>query len=356
VIASVKQLAELVPLIERNTRVAVDIEADSLHCYREKLCLLQVSVPEGDFLIDPLAGIDLSSLATVLAKTEIVLHGADYDLRMLRRGLSFQPAGVFDTMIAARLLGLREFSYAALVEKYFGVQLTKGSQKANWAQRPLSSLMERYARNDTHYLLPLAQRLEQQLKERGRLEWFFQSCERAILAAAIDRERDAEEVWRIRGSGAVRGQAAAVLRAIWTWRETEAQRVDRPPFHILRNEQLMQAAETAVKGKMPNFRHFSERRARDFQTAIRKAVALPEEEWPKPPGKRGQRPTKEMERAADEMRKRRDAAAQELGVEPSFIAPRATIDAIAADGSRSDQLLVDWQRKLLGCKGQTRSQ
>jgi ribonuclease D len=249
-------------------------------------------------------------------------------------------------MIAARLLGLREFSYAALVERYFRVQLTKGSQKANWAQRPLSSQMERYARNDTHYLLPLAQMLEQQLKERGRLEWFFQSCERAILAAAIDRERDAEEVWRIRGSGAVRGRAAAVLRAIWAWRETEAQQADRPPFHILRNEQLIQAAETAVKGKMPDFRHFSERRARDFQTAIQKAMALPEEEWP----------TKEMERAADEMRKRRDAAAHELGVEPSFIAPRATIDAIAADGSRSDQLLVGWQRKLLGCKGQTRSQ
>jgi ribonuclease D len=136
----------------------------------------------------------------------------------------------------------------------------------------------------------------------------------------------------------------------------EAQRVDRPPFHILRNEQLIQVAETAVEGKMPNFRHFSERRASDFQMAIQKAMALPEEGWPKPPGKRGQRPTKEMERAADEMRKRRDAAAHELGVEPSFIAPRATIDAIAADGSRSDQLLVAWQRKLLGCKGQTRSQ
>jgi ribonuclease D len=356
VIASVRQLAELIPLIERNTRVAVDIEADSLHCYREKLCLLQVSLPEGDFLIDPLAGINLSLLADLLAKKEIVLHGADYDLRMLRRGLAFQPARVFDTMIAARLLGLREFSYAALVERYFGIKLTKGSQKANWAQRPLSSQMERYARNDTHYLLPLARTLEQQLKECGRLEWFFQSCERAILAAATDRERDAEEVLRIRGSGAVRGRAAAVLRAIWNWREREAQRVDRPPFHILRNEQLIQAAETAVKGKMPNFRHFSERRARDFRMAIRKAMALPEEEWPKPPGKRGQRPTKEMERSAEEMRKRRDAAADELGIEPSFIAPRATIDAIAADGSRSDLLLVGWQRKLLGCKGQSRSQ
>ncbi len=355
-IASVKQLAELIPLIERNARVAVDTEADSLHCYREKLCLVQVSVPEGDFLIDPLAGTDLSLLAAVLTTKEIVLHGADYDLRMLRRGLTFQPTRVFDTMIAARLLGLREFSYAALVEKYFGVQLTKGSQKANWAQRPLSSQMERYARNDTHYLLPLAQTLEHQLNERGRLGWFFQSCERAISAAAIDRERNAEEIWRVRGSGAMRGVAAAVLRSIWTWRETEAQRVDRPPFHILRNEQLIQAAETAVNGKMLHFRHFSERRTRDFRAAIQTALALPEEDWPKARGRRGERPTKEVERAAEEMRKRRDAAAHELGIEPSFIAPRATIDAIAADGSRTNQLLVSWQRKLLGCKGQTGSQ
>src|SRR5436309_694702 len=143
-ISNAAGLAELIPLVERNARVAVDIEADSLHCYREKLCLLQVSLPEGDFLIDPLAGINLSLLAALLAKKEIVLHGADYDLRMLRRGLAFQPARVFDTMIAARLLGLREFSYAALVERYFDIQLTKGSQKANWAQRPLSSQMERY--------------------------------------------------------------------------------------------------------------------------------------------------------------------------------------------------------------------
>jgi ribonuclease D len=107
---------------------------------------------------------------------------------------------------------------------------------------------------------------------------------------------------------------------------------------------------------MPHFQHFSERRSRDFQKAIRTALALPEEELPKVPGRRGERPTKEMERAAEQMRKRRDEAARELGLEPSFIAPRGTIDAIAADGSRSDQLLVPWQRKLLGWKGPGRSQ
>src|SRR5438105_6301466 len=137
-IASATVLADLLPLIERNARVAVDTEADSLHCYREKLCLLQVSLPEGDFLVDPLAENDLAPLADTLARKEIVLHGADYDLRLLRRALNFQPARLFDTVVAARLLGTREFSYAALVEKHFGIELAKGSQKANWALRTLS--------------------------------------------------------------------------------------------------------------------------------------------------------------------------------------------------------------------------
>src|SRR5437660_1274544 len=347
-IASATVLADLLPLIERNARVAVDTEADSLHCYREKLCLLQVSLPEGDFLVDPLAENDLAPLANTLAQKEIVLHGADYDLRLLRRALNFQPAHLFDTVIAARLLGVREFSYAALVEKYFGIQLAKGSQKANWALRPLSTKMEEYARNDTHYLLPLAEKLENQLIERDRFGWFQQSCERAIASAAIDRERDLDEAWRIRGSGLIRGREAAILRALWHWRDREAERFDRPSFHVLRNDQLIETARAASRGETPQFRHFSERRMRDFRAAIDSALALKEEDWPETRKRRGERPTREMERAAEGMRKRRDQAASELKIEPSFIAPRATIDAIAADRARAKQLLVPWQRQLIG--------
>jgi ribonuclease D len=347
-IATSSELVELVPLIERNARVAVDTEADSLHCYREKLCLLQVSLREGDFLVDPLVENDLAPLADALARKEIVLHGADYDLRLLRRALNFRPAKLFDTVIAARLLGVRKFSYAALVEKYFGIQLAKGSQKANWALRPLSPKMEEYARNDTHYLLPLAEKLEAQLIEHDRFGWFQQSCERAIMSAAIDRERDTEEAWRIRGSGLIHGREAAILRALWHWRDREAERFDRPSFHVLRNDQLIETARVASRGEMPQFRHFSERRARDFQAAIHSALALKEEEWPETRRRRGERPTREMERAAEGMRKLRDQAASELKIEPSFIAPRATIDAIAADRARAEQLLVPWQRQLIG--------
>jgi ribonuclease D len=348
VISTPDQVGELISHIAPHDRVAIDTEADSLHCYREKLCLLQVSLPEGDFLVDPLAGKDLSALASALSGKEIVLHGADYDLRLLRRALDFRPARVFDTMIAARLLGAREFSYAALVEKYFGIELAKGSQKANWGLRPLSEKMEEYARNDTHYLLALAEKLEKQLIERDRLDWFQQTCERAMVSAAIDRERDMEEIWRIRGSGLIRGREAAVLRALWYWRDREAQRFDRPSFHVLRNDQLLEIAQATVRGETPQFRHFSERRAHDFRMTIEDALALKEEEWPETRRRRGVRPTREMERAAEAMRKRRDQAAHELKIEPSFIAPRATIDAIAADGAFAERLLVRWQRDLLG--------
>src|SRR5213075_3108233 len=219
VIASGSQFTELLPQLESVDRVAVDTEADSLHCYREKLCLLQVSLPGRDYIVDPLADVDLAPLGTALERKEIVLHGADFDLWLLRRGLNFTPQRIFDTVIGARLLGIREFSLAALVKRHFDVDLGKGSQKANWARRPLSVRMLEYAMNDTHYLLPLADRLESQLREHDRLDWLRQSCQRAIAQAEVERVRDEDELWRIRGSAALSGPAAAVLRALWRWRE-----------------------------------------------------------------------------------------------------------------------------------------
>src|SRR5438034_4791769 len=217
-IASEPELAEALKKIGDSDRVAIDTEADSLHSYREKLCLLQISVPAAinvrgynDFIVDPLAGIDLEPLRQALEPKEIVLHGADYDLRMLRRGLNFVARRIFDTLIASRLLGVREFSLAALVKRYFGVELPKGSQKANWARRPLPARMLAYAINDTHYLLPLADRLESELRERDRFDWLRQSCQSAIEQAAMERIRDDDELWRIRGSGSVRGLEAAEI-------------------------------------------------------------------------------------------------------------------------------------------------
>ena len=384
-------MAELVGQIEDVDRVAVDTEADSLHCYREKLCLLQVSLPGRDYVVDPLAGvagpafgaqplpsqqcdrtseedrrswaippvqpdgcppvaerINLAPLCAALERKEIVLHGADFDLRLLRRGLNFTAQRLFDTVIAARLLGIREFSLAALVKRYFGVELGEGSQKANWARRPLPARMLEYAVNDTHYLLFLAERLESQLKQCDRIEWLRQSCQRAIEQAAVERVRDADEVWRVRGSASLRGRAAAVLRALWQWREKEAEAADRPPFHILQNHELLNAAVSFASEKLPDYRHFSSRRRQAFRAAATSALQSRESEWPVLRRRFGKRPSAEMIARTEELRRRRDRAATELDLEPSFIAPRSTLGAIAADQTRATTLLVPWQRATLG--------
>lgn len=347
-ISNPAQLGELLPKLQPLDRIAIDTEADSLHSYFEKLCLLQLSVPGEDFLVDPLAGFDMGPLGAALASKEIVLQGADFDLRLMRRSFAYKADRVFDTVVASRLLGLREFSLAALVERFFDVKLTKGSQKANWAQRPLPGKMAEYAVNDTHYLLPLAEKLEADLIARGRLEWFRQSCQRGLDLANIERERDADDVWRISGSGLLRGRAAAVLRELWHWRDREASAVDRPPFHILQNHQLLGSIEPILAGEMPDYRHFSTRRRRAFIEAVERSLSLPESEWPVKRRRIGVRATPEMERRSAELRRRRDHAAAELGVDPSFIAPRATLDAIAADEANAEGLLVPWQRTLLG--------
>ena len=250
-------------------------------------------------------------------------------------------------MIAARLLGIRAFSLAALVERFFGVSLTKGSQKANWAQRPLPPRMAEYAMNDTHYLLPLASKLEAQLVERGRLKWFQESCERALKQAAVQRVRDEDEAWRIAGSGTLRGRTAAVLRSLWEWRDREARAADRPPFHILQNQQLIAAAIAFDSNNVPDFRHFSARRRRGFLDAAEAAMRMPENEWPAARPRTGSRPTPAMDRRSAGLRQTRDRLARELDLEPSFIAPRSTLESIAADEARSRELLVPWQRTLL---------
>lgn len=339
-----KLLAELQP----HDRIAVDTEADSLHCYREKLCLLQISIPDADFVVDPLSTVDLGPLRDLLAGKEIILHGADYDLRLLRRSLNFSAKKIFDTVIAARLLGIRQFSLAALVKKYFDVDLIKGSQKANWAQRPLPKRMLDYAVNDTHYLLPMASKLESQLREANRLDWFRQSCERAAEQAAVDRMRDVEDAWRISGAGALPPRTGAILRELWRWRETEAEAADRPPFHILQNRELLRAAEKFAAGQTPDFRHFSGRRRAAFRAAAERGLQLPESEWPKKLRRFGTRPTAEVVRRANDLKAQRDRAAGKLELEPNLVAPRTALEAIAADEGRAETMLVPWQRRLLG--------
>lgn len=341
-------LAEVLPHFAPHSRIAIDTEADSLHCYFEKLCLIQISVPGQDFLIDPLAKLSLTPLFEALDGRELIIHGADYDLRLLRRVGFAGPASVFDTMIAARLCGITEFSLAALIQRYFGVQLAKASQKANWARRPLSPQMADYAVKDTHYLLEIAATLEKQLHELGRWEWFQQSCERAIIASTITKERDPDQLWRITGSKDLRGRASAVLRALWQWRDKEAQEVDRPSFHILHNEQLLEAAARFDRGQEVDFQQLRGQRRARFYAAAESAMALPESEWPKIIRNPRPRTTRDEEERFKVLKTKRDEVATALQLDPSLIAPKATLENLASNPDETVTRMMPWQRTALG--------
>ena len=339
-------LSASLPRLAAESRIALDTEADSLHCYFEKLCLIQISVPGGDFLVDPLAGFSIEPLFAALAGKELILHGLDYDLRLLRRvGFSGTPQ-VFDTAIAARLCGVTEFSLAALIDEHFGVKLTKASQKANWARRPLPVEMAEYAVNDTRFLHRLADIFTARLHELDRWSWFVQACDRAVRATETSRERDAEDAWRIPGSGLLRGRSAAILRELWRWRDAEARAIDRPAFHILHNEQLLAAVDRIDKGGLIEFKHLRGPRLKRFQEAAHRALELPESQWPVFVRNPRPRRTKQQESKLQELKTRRDRTAANLNIDPALIAPKSALEAIAADPSTAEKLMP-WQRQLL---------
>ena len=348
VIDTPSALAGLVTRIAATDRVGVDTEADSLHCYREKVCLVQVGLADVDELVDPLADLDLRPLLDVLSRIEIVMHGADFDLRMLYRLGLGPPSAVFDTMIAARLTGAARYSYAALVAEHFNVTLSKGLQTANWALRPLTPRLAGYARNDTRYLLPLAERLGRRLDELGRRAWLTQACRRVVDAARVVRPRDPETEWRVRGSRALRPRAVAVLRALWHWREREAEAADQPPFRILTNANLVDAAGRIVRGETVSPRALHGGRLARFRRAADGALRLGEAEWParRPPTVRPHVTTAQERRLAA-LRRRRDRTAKELALDADLIAPRAALERIAVEGDDAFAALLPWQRALL---------
>ncbi len=344
------KLATLLPTIQSAPWLALDTEADSLHAYPEKVCLIQISTAAGDTLIDPLAGIHLDPLLDALNAHELIMHGADYDLRLLRKHHEFVPSAIFDTMLAARLVGERQFGLSALVEQFLGVKLDKGSQKADWARRPLTERMEKYARNDTHYLKPLADKLKLELQRKGRLAWHQESCARLIAESSKPPAANADAVWRIKGSHALNRRALAVLRGLWEWREREAIAANRPPFFILNHEKLVNIAATAAAHKPVDHLlppRLSPRRHAALSQAIRAALALPPGSHPVLLRHKFYRPTEAEMRRYHDLENRRDRHAHELGIDPTVIASRATLSELARDWDQYAPELMSWQRELL---------
>jgi ribonuclease D len=351
VVDTEEKLAALLPSLKAATWVAVDTEADSLHAYPEKVCLIQISTAEGDWLVDPLAGLDLEPFLAALAGHELIMHGADYDLRLLRKHHDFVPKAIFDTMLAARLLGLRQFSLGHLVEHLLGVRLEKGTQKANWARRPLTERMAAYARNDTRYLKHLADPLRAELKARGRLEWHREACAQLIRDSSRPRSSGLDSAWRLKGSHALDRRGLAVLRELWRWREAEAIAANKPPFFVLSHELLVELAAAAAAGRRVESlfpTHLSQRRRTGIEKGIARAMALPPEEHPQVLRPKSRRPSEAERRRFLELQQRRDLRAAELGIDPTLIASRSTLSDLAHDWEQHAPGLMAWQRKLLG--------
>lgn len=346
-VSATDELESAVKAFQNQQRIALDTEADSLHCYFDKLCLIQISIPGSNFLIDPLSGLSLAPLFDSLEGKTVVIHSADYDLRLLRRSGYSGPTTLFDTMIAARLCGSMEFGLASLLHQHFGVTLAKASQKANWALRPLSQTMLEYAINDTLNLLKLAEIQEKRLRELGRWDWFEQMCDRAVRSSAFQRERDPDSLWRLAGYADLSARGSAVLRSLWHWRDQEAQSVDKPAFHILNNDLLLRFSADFDSDQPVDPRHLRGSRRTRFFDAASSALQLAETEWPKIIRKPRLRTTQEQETRFRELRKIRDSVAAELQLDATLIAPKATLEQLSRNETEALETLLPWQRECL---------
>jgi ribonuclease D len=353
VIDTTVKLATFLPRLWAAGWTALDTEADSLHAYPEKLCLIQLSLPGEDTLLDPLAGLDFTPVWDALAQRELMLHGADYDLRMLYRTYRFVPSRVFDTMLAARLLGFARFGLTDLVEQFLGLRLDKAPQKADWAKRPLTERMFAYARNDTRHLNTLTELLRGRLAAKGRGDWHRQMCDALIRDCTRSASPPTDEPWRLKGAYRLSRRALAVLRELWHWREREAVAANKPPYFILGHEAVVALAEQAasgadIDGLIPL--RFSERRRTALHEAVLAARERPERLLPLHPRPQPRRHSVAERHRFEHLRRLRDRQAAELGLDPALVASRATLGNLAHNWDQHAPALLPWQRDLLASR------
>ena len=360
-VESAESLAQLTEALLTTPRVGLDTEADSLHHYFEKVCLIQLSFSGSNYIVDPLAGFSLKEFLEVLSRKELILQGADYDLRMLKKSFEFRPkAPVFDTMLAAQVLGYEKIGLAALAEKFCGVALSKAGQKSDWARRPLSTKQLDYASDDTKYLETIADALIRSLQESGRTDWHRECCERVVEISGLEGKSDAKEAWRIKGSYGLALKELVFVRELWKWRDEEARRRDRPPFMILLNEDLIELARWRVQSPHEPLHpgpKFMKRITGDplarLETAIRFAENLPLSEWPVAPERIRSRERQPFPEKVEALLAACKTIAGELKIEPCFLASRATLTAVARHEPRSIEKAMEvsgmmrWQARLM---------
>lgn len=343
-ITNTSALRKLAGQLASEPVLAVDTESNSLYAYQECVCLIQFSTPRDDFMIDPLALDNLAPLGELFADPAIekVFHAAEYDLISLKRDYDFTFDHLFDTMIAARILGWEEVGLGSILKAEFGVQLNKRYQRANWGKRPLPPEMLAYARLDTHYLIPLSMRLKAALKAANRWELAREDFARLRNVNGRDPEDQPEIPWRIRGSLDLNPQQAAVLKEIALYREQVAKAINQPVFKVLSERALL-----AISGSCPadlrtlqKSSGLSELQIQRHGRALLQAVQRGLNAEPLYPP-RQTRPDDDYLARLDALRAWRKRAAQQMKVKSDVVLPRDLLYIIAARNPQDMKTLSD---------------
>ncbi|MEN8184214.1 MAG: ribonuclease D [Myxococcota bacterium] len=331
--------------------IAIDTEADSFYHYYDKVCLVQIGTKDRTFLVDPIAlggSPELAALAPVFAAKKVrkIFHAAEYDLYVLKRDCSFRFVNLFDTMISAQLLGYPSIGLAALCERHFGVKLPKDEQRSDWSHRPLRESQLTYAAADVTYLLELAERLEKELREAGRLEWAQEEFETLRQREWPEREFDRLGYVRIKGARLLDPTSLAVLREVYMMRDRRARQLDRPPFKVLGNRTLLEIAQSqpSSPAALGRIKGVTELILRRFGRDILGAVARGEKKTHGPiPKGNGSGSRRRMDRTTERrlvaLKRWRGTRSRELALDPGVLCPNSALEAIAfANPSRGEDL------------------
>ncbi len=331
-------LSQLAASLSGTEALAADSESDSLHHFPEKVCLVQLSTPDGVvFLVDPLALPDLGPLAAVFADRSVVkvMHGAAYDLAVMKRDFGFEFAGLFDTMVAAQFLGMPEVGLAALLRQVLGVESGESRQRDDWAARPLLPEQEQYAADDVRHLLPLRARLLESLQVRGRADWVEEECRALEATPAADRVFRPEDCLGIKGARMLDRRGLAVLRELFVARENWARAWGRPPFKVLGNDTLLRLAArrprtpedlARVPGCTPTVLN---RYGEGILRAVGRGAEISEALLPSLPRSRKPRLSPAVERRIAALLAWRVGAAPRLALDPGLLLPRRLIERLA---------------------------
>jgi ribonuclease D len=336
-------LCRVVAEISNEPLLAVDTESNSLYAYQEQVCLIQVSSPRVDYLIDPLAISDLSPLGPLFSTpaTEPIFHASEYDLICLTRDFAFQFSNLFDTMLAARILGRKAFGLGSLIESEFGISLDKHYQRANWGQRPLRPAMLAYARLDSHYLIPLRTKLKAELEEVGLWELAQEDFRRIRQVKLPVEAIPAEACGRISGSQDLTPTQAAILQSLCAYRDRQARYANLPTFKVLANEALLAIAQTNpvnmedLAGLPGLSTKLVMRHATGLLQAVERGRHAPPLSRPRPP-----RRNDALLNRLDWLRTWRKEAGAKMKVESDVILPRDVMDAIAEVNPRNLEQLA----------------